>query len=188
MPPTVIRGTQVLDGSIQRTDLDVSTVGQAVVAKLVQGAGITLSSTGADSGTGDVTVASTVSTPIPVSSLTTVSVILGTVSTSQTVDCTGAFSVFVSLNYTAAITLNLTHLGQNTQVFLRIANTTAGSLIIKFAGTGPTGTALTLIKCVIVSQGAEIDLIVSGITLSANVIQYFQGMCYAGSQLFLMSL
>jgi hypothetical protein len=56
MPPTVIRGAQVLDGSIQRADLDISTVGQAVIAKLVQGAGITLSSTGADSGTGDVTV------------------------------------------------------------------------------------------------------------------------------------
>lgn len=60
MPATVIRGTQVLDGSIQRADLDVSTVGKAVVAKLVQGAGITLSSTGADSGTGDVTVAASV--------------------------------------------------------------------------------------------------------------------------------
>src|SRR5262245_20900787 len=56
MPPTVIRGTQVLDGSVQRTDLDVSTVGQAVVRKIVQGSGVTLSSTGADSGTGDVTL------------------------------------------------------------------------------------------------------------------------------------
>jgi len=60
MPPTVIRGAQVLDGTIQRADLDTSTVGQAIVAKLVQGAGITLSSTGADSGTGDVTVAASV--------------------------------------------------------------------------------------------------------------------------------
>jgi len=62
MPPTNIRGAQVLDGSVQRTDLDASTVGQAVVRKIVQGAGITLSSTGADSGTGDVTVLSPVST------------------------------------------------------------------------------------------------------------------------------
>jgi hypothetical protein len=56
MPPTVIRGGQVLDGSIQRTDLDTSTVGQAVVAKLIQGTNVTLSSTGADAGTGDVTI------------------------------------------------------------------------------------------------------------------------------------
>lgn len=56
MPPTTIRGKQVLDGSIQRADLDTTTVGQAVVAKLVQGTNIALSSTGADAGTGDVTV------------------------------------------------------------------------------------------------------------------------------------
>jgi hypothetical protein len=59
MPPTVIRGTQVLDGTIQRADLDTTTAGQAVVAKIVQGSNITLSSTGADSGTGDVTVSAT---------------------------------------------------------------------------------------------------------------------------------
>jgi hypothetical protein len=59
MPPTVIRGTQVLDGSIQRADLDIVTAGQAVVAKLVQGSNITLSSTGTDSGTGDVTISAT---------------------------------------------------------------------------------------------------------------------------------
>jgi hypothetical protein len=56
MAQTLISGKQVKDSSIQRVDLDVSTVGQAVVAKLVQGSNITLSSTGADSGTGDVTV------------------------------------------------------------------------------------------------------------------------------------
>jgi hypothetical protein len=59
MPPTVIRGTQVLDGSIQRADIDISTTGQAVTRKIIQGIGITLSSTGADSGTGDVTVSGT---------------------------------------------------------------------------------------------------------------------------------
>jgi hypothetical protein len=58
MPITTIRGGQVTDGTVQRVDLDVSTVGQAVVRKIVQGSGITLSSTGADSGTGDVTVSS----------------------------------------------------------------------------------------------------------------------------------
>jgi hypothetical protein len=56
MPKTVIRGTQILNNTVQRQDLDVSTVGQAVVTKLVQGTNVTLSSTGADSGTGDVTI------------------------------------------------------------------------------------------------------------------------------------
>jgi len=56
MAITQVRGSQVLDSTIQRVDLDVTTVGQSVVRKIVQGLGITLSSTGADSGTGDVTV------------------------------------------------------------------------------------------------------------------------------------
>jgi hypothetical protein len=56
MAITSIRGKQVLDGTIQRADLDISTVGQAVVAKIVQGTNVTLSSSGADSGTGDVTI------------------------------------------------------------------------------------------------------------------------------------
>jgi Repeat of unknown function (DUF5907) len=56
MAATAIRGAQIQDGTVQRADLDISTVGSAVVRKLVQGTGITLSSTGADSGTGDVTI------------------------------------------------------------------------------------------------------------------------------------
>jgi len=58
MAQTVIRGSQILNNTVQRQDMDTATVGQAVVTKLVQGSGITLSSTGADSGTGDVTVSS----------------------------------------------------------------------------------------------------------------------------------
>jgi hypothetical protein len=53
---TLLRGTQVGDGSIQRVDIDVSTAGQALIRKVIAGAGITLVSTGADAGTGDVTI------------------------------------------------------------------------------------------------------------------------------------
>jgi hypothetical protein len=56
MARTTIGGRQITDASVQRADLDVSTVGQAVVAKLVQGTNITLVSTGGDAGTGDVTI------------------------------------------------------------------------------------------------------------------------------------
>jgi hypothetical protein len=56
MGATNIRGTQILDHTIQRVDLDVTTPSLAVVAKIVQGTSITISSSGADSGTGDVTV------------------------------------------------------------------------------------------------------------------------------------
>jgi hypothetical protein len=56
MSKTELSGKQVKDGSVQRVDLDVSTSGQAVTTKIVAGDNISLSSTGVDAGTGDVTV------------------------------------------------------------------------------------------------------------------------------------
>lgn len=57
MPATSIRSAQLTDGAaVGRADLITATAGQAVVAKIVAGTGITLSNTGADSGTGDVTI------------------------------------------------------------------------------------------------------------------------------------
>jgi hypothetical protein len=59
MPATAIRGQQVLNGSIQRVDLDTTTTGQAVTTKIVQGTNITIASSGIDPGTGDVTISAT---------------------------------------------------------------------------------------------------------------------------------
>jgi len=46
-------------GSVQRNDFDTTTSGQAVTTRIIAGTGITLSSTGVDTGTGDVTINST---------------------------------------------------------------------------------------------------------------------------------
>lgn len=59
MAKTTLGGKQITDGTVQRTDLDTTTVGQAVIAKIIQGTNITISSTGGDSGTGDVTINAT---------------------------------------------------------------------------------------------------------------------------------
>lgn len=66
MPRTQLPGDQVTDGTIttadiadftvRRADLHTTTPGEAVIAKAVAGAGIELTSTGADAGTGDVTI------------------------------------------------------------------------------------------------------------------------------------
>jgi hypothetical protein len=56
MSQTTVTGKQIKDASVQRDDLDSTTTGQAVVRKITQGTNITLSSTGVDSGTGDVTI------------------------------------------------------------------------------------------------------------------------------------
>jgi hypothetical protein len=59
MARTQVRGGQVTDETIGRSDLVIATAGEAVVAKIVAGTGISLSGTGADTGTGDVTVTAT---------------------------------------------------------------------------------------------------------------------------------
>jgi len=51
-----LTGDDILDGSVQRKDLDVSTPGQAVVRRIIAGTNISIGSTGIDSGTGDVTI------------------------------------------------------------------------------------------------------------------------------------
>jgi hypothetical protein len=43
-------------GNVQRNDFDITTSGQAVITKVIAGSGVTISSTGVDAGTGDVTV------------------------------------------------------------------------------------------------------------------------------------
>src|SRR5512133_3926732 len=58
---TQVRGRDVLDGSICRSDLNVLTSGQAVIRRILEvansGIKVTNDSTGADAGTGDVKLA-----------------------------------------------------------------------------------------------------------------------------------
>ena len=56
MPKTEVRSGQIKDATVGRSDVNTATAGEAVVAKIVAGTGISISSTGADTGTGDVTV------------------------------------------------------------------------------------------------------------------------------------
>lgn len=56
MAQTQVRSNQIGDGEVKRADLNVSTSGSAVIAKAIAGSGISLSSTGPDAGTGDVTI------------------------------------------------------------------------------------------------------------------------------------
>lgn len=61
MPKTEVRSAQILNATVGRSDINTATPGEAIVAKIVAGTGITISSTGADTGTGDVTITSTAS-------------------------------------------------------------------------------------------------------------------------------
>jgi hypothetical protein len=56
MGGTRVKGKLIEDGTIQRVDVDTTTSGQALIRKVIAGTGVTISSTGADTGTGDVTI------------------------------------------------------------------------------------------------------------------------------------
>jgi hypothetical protein len=47
---------QIKDGSVKRSDIDTSTPGESIVTKVIAGTNVSISSTGIDVGTGDVTV------------------------------------------------------------------------------------------------------------------------------------
>lgn len=52
-----VQGDQIEDGTIQKKDIDISTAGQAVITKILGSEGIEIvSSTGADAGTGEVSL------------------------------------------------------------------------------------------------------------------------------------
>jgi len=61
MARTEVRSAQIKDSTVGRADIDTVTPGAAIVAKIVAGSGVSLSWTGADSGTGDVTITNTAS-------------------------------------------------------------------------------------------------------------------------------
>jgi hypothetical protein len=92
MGRTLLNGVDgVLSGSIGRSLLNTQTTGYAVVAKLVQGANVTFSQTGIDTGTGDVTI--NVST-FPAASLTGATLPAGITASSLTsVGTLGSLSV-----------------------------------------------------------------------------------------------
>ena len=54
MSKTLLESDEI--GSIQRNDFDITTTGQAIITKIIAGTGVTISSTGVDTGTGDVTI------------------------------------------------------------------------------------------------------------------------------------
>lgn len=57
MSRTQLTGLAIQDGSLQRADMDITTPGQAMITKVIAGSTMKITSkTGADDGTGDVTL------------------------------------------------------------------------------------------------------------------------------------
>jgi hypothetical protein len=65
MARTEVRSKQIKDGGVKREDLNTTVTGRAVITRVIAGTGVSLSSTGVDSGTGDVTINATGGGPTP---------------------------------------------------------------------------------------------------------------------------
>jgi hypothetical protein len=149
MSQTNIRGSQILNATVQRQDLDTSTVGQSVVTKIVQGSNVTLSSTGADSGTGDVTI--NVATGINGFISKTAAYTLTTADSNKYVICSGG-SWTLTL---PAATVGLTY---NVRNDMGISGTTGTITITPPSGTINGLASLALLpqqECVIICDGTN---------------------------------
>jgi len=59
-----INGRQIRNNTVQKEDIDTTTTGKALITKIVPGSNVSLSSTGVDAGTGDVTINFSPTAPI----------------------------------------------------------------------------------------------------------------------------
>ena len=151
MPTTNIRGRQILDGDVSRIDLNTGTTTSAVIRKLLptSDASITLTSTGADAGTGDVTLVAAKATASQLGVIR--------VGSGLTIDSSGILSLIGGSGLTGSGTTNYiskwsgTSSLTNSQIFDNGTQVTVGSNVAmyKFAvnpvsnsyfGIGFTGT------------------------------------------------
>lgn len=70
MANTTIRGQQIKDGDVTRADLNTTTSGSAVITKVIAGTNVSISSTGVNAGTGDVTINASASVGYSISTKT----------------------------------------------------------------------------------------------------------------------
>lgn len=145
MPVTGLRGRQVLDGDITRSDINTSTAGSALIARIIAGTNISITSTGADSGTGDVTINATGGSSLNGTGFvrmsgTTASYITGT--SSQFVKADGSLDSSVYLTSLTDTLATVTSRGASTSTVLTFTGgTDSNSSAVKFAGYNQRGGA-----------------------------------------------
>lgn len=139
MARTQLTGFQVLDGGVQRDDLNTTIAGQAVIRKLLAGNGMRLqASTGVDAGTGDVTVA----VPLPA--------IVTPVSGTYTCNC--AISNVFDLTLGATNNIVFSNGFDGEKILLRVRQDATGSRLItwpanvRFSASIPSVTLSTAIN------------------------------------------
>jgi hypothetical protein len=169
MPPVQKRGTQILDEGITRSDLNVSTPGSAVIRKIIAGTNITISQTGADAGTGDVTINASGSGQSALQ-FQEESANLGAAGTVDTINVKG--DNILASRAGNVLTLEAKTYKRMTQALSQAASANLGVLGITVTATG-TATLFTPAPTSIASQQLRVDYLVT--TAAATAVAGFRG-------------
>ena len=103
MAKTSVKSGQIKDGEVKRSDLNTTQSGEALLRRLVAGTSISLSSTGVDTGTGDVTVSVLFSTITATGNITSTGTNIITVLNSTTATSFGGYTIQRSGTYKAIL-------------------------------------------------------------------------------------
>lgn len=102
------------------------------------------------------------------SALTIVSVALGTVTTNQTVDCSGATSVAISADLNATpLNIAMTHLALGVPIMVHVNNLAGATRTLKLSATQPSGTAYLNVAWK-TSTGAVVNMTSTGLAILAG--------------------
>ena len=165
MARTQLTGQQVGDGTVQRVDLDSTTAGNAVIKKVIAGTGITLSSTGVDAGTGDVTI-NAVATNQTISTVTFATTISLDANTSSAFDVT----------LTANTTISFVNGFDGQRILLRLHQDATGGRTVAFGAMVRYGTDIPIITLTTTPSKMDyLGFIVNTSASKYDVISFVRG-------------
>ena len=147
------------------------------VSDLFQALSTSIGLAGILNGSGSVNGSALTAGSVPVSALEVATLRALAVSTNQTLNCAGAYSVSVLITFSAAITLTLNNLGSAVPVCIRADNTTAGPLVIKCVATDPGATSYAVSS----SNGGTVTSFNStGVSVAATSSRVWNGSAVPG--------
>lgn len=117
---------------------------------------------------------------LPASAINTKQATFSGVSTNQTVDCTGAFHVSITMTFTAALTLTLTNLQIGAGFLMDIKNTSGAPRILTMTATAPGGTPYVVIKG---NTNGAVNNFITGMSIVAGAEFIFVGQSTTGPNL-----
>lgn len=117
---------------------------------------------------------------LPGSAVNTKQATFSGVSTNQSLDCTGALHVAITMTFTANLTLTITNLQIGASVMMDITNTAGVAHTLTIAATAPGGAVYTTIKA---NTSSGVKDFHAGASIAASTEFIFNGQTTTGPSL-----